>query len=192
LSPIVPAVLLVVPLLAAVACAPGSPEEQIAEIRAGYTIELNSWQPVFEEEESAYASSLEGDEAAPGEEASAGDEAGEAAGDESGAGEEAVDDEMASAPQPKDILFDLVVYFKGRKSLPGVTVDITHASASQEEKAVYRQYIETPGIVNGETRQADFVLEGLVVQEGDAFAVEVAPGVPADLAAYREFSETSL
>lgn len=183
LSPIVPAVLLAVPLLAAVACSPGSPEEQIAQIRAEYTIELNSWQPVFEEEEALDESSAEGDVAAP-------DEPGEAAGEEAGEAGEEAGEKTASGPQPKDILFDLVIYFKGRKSLPGITVDVTHAGASQEEKAVYRQYIETPGIVSGETRQADFVLEDLVVEEGDVFAIEVVPGIPADLSQYREFSET--
>ena len=49
---VLPIALLALLTLAAAGCAPGSPEEKIAKIRAGYTIELNSWQvmePAVEE-----------------------------------------------------------------------------------------------------------------------------------------------
>lgn len=163
-------------LLLAAACGPGSPEEEIAQIRASYTVELNSWR------------TLEPEPAEPpmDEMADETEEAADEAGEET---DEFAVDETATGPQPKDVLFDLVVYFKGRKALAGITIDVTHADAAKTEKAVYHHYIETAGIVNGETRQVDFVLAGLEVEEGDGFAVTVAPGVPADRSEYREFSE---
>ena len=175
---------LLVLLLPLAACAPGSPEEKVAATRAEYKIELNSWRAKKPAEPAAAEVPEEGAVAEASEAAAAAVTEG---GEEGGEGSE---EEVATGPMPTDILFDLVVYFKGRKSLAGITVDITHAAASQEEKAVIHHYIETAGIVSGETRQVDFVLEGLEFEEGDVFAVEVAPGVPADLSNYREFSET--
>lgn len=174
----VPAVLLVLLLFPLAACGPSTPEGKVAQIRAGYTIELNSWKKVKPQVETAAA-----DEEPAAEE---GSPEGEAAASET---DEAAAPAAAMGPEPTDVLFDLVVYFRGRKSLAGVTVDISHASAAQEEKGVYRQYIATSGMVNGETRQVDFVLHDLPLEDGDVFAVEVVPGVPEDLSAYREFSE---
>ena len=61
----------------------------------------------------------------------------------------------------------------------------THA----DQETTYQHYIDTAGMINGDTRQVDFLLEGLEFEEGDAFAVTLAQGVPADLSQYREFSE---
>ncbi len=175
----VPVVLLVLLLLPLAACGPGTPEEKVAKIRSGYTIELNTWKKVARQEEETAA-----------EEGEPEDEAATAETGEEGAQEGAPEEEV-SGPVPTDVLFDLVVYFRGRESLDGLTVDISHANAAQEEKGVYRQYVEIPGMVNGETRQTDFVLEDLPFEEGDVFAVEVVEGVPEDLAAYPEFSESA-
>jgi hypothetical protein len=174
-----PLALLALLALTAAGCAPGSPEEQIAKIRAGYTVELNSWralEPAAEEPAEAAEEAVAMAEAA-------------ATATEEGAAEEVMEEEMMAGPQPKNVLLDLVVYFRGRKSLKGITVDVTHADAAQQEKATYRQYVETAGMINGDTRQIDFLLEGLTVEEGDAFAVGLAEGIPADLGQYREFSE---
>jgi len=159
-------------LLAAAACGPGNPQEEVAQIRADYKVELNSWR-ALEPEPAAMDEMADESEAA----AAAVDEAGEPAGDE-----------MAAGPQPTNVLCDLVVFFRGRKALDGITIDVTHANAAKATKAVYRQYVETAGMINGETRQVDFVLEGIELEDGDGFAVEVVPGIPADLGAYREFS----
>lgn len=164
-------------LLAAIAgCAPSSPEQEIAEIRSGYQVELNSWRAL--QPEPVEPALDETAEAAEGAAAAAADAAADVVDEE----------EIETGPQQVDVLFDLVVFFRGRKSLDGITVDVTQADASKAEKAVYRQYIEVAGMVNGETRQVDFVLEGLELEEGDGFAVELVPGVPADLSEYREFS----
>ena len=102
--------------------------------------------------------------------------------------EEAAEEETAEGPRSQDVLFDLVVSFRGTASLDGITVDVTQAGADEQEKARYHHYIETGGMLDGETRQVEFVLEGLEVEEGDAFSVTLASGVPAELGAYREFS----
>ncbi len=171
-------------------CGPKSPEAKIAQVRAGYKIELNSWralkpepepEPALEEAAEAAAVAVAAEAAA-----TATAEAAEAS--EEGAAEEGME-EAEMGPQPKNVLFDLVVFFRGRKALDGITVDVTHSDANQQEKGVYQQYIETAGMVNGDTRQVDFLLEGLLVEEGDAFAVGLTEGVPADLGKYREFSE---
>lgn len=168
-------VLLVLPMTA---CGPSSPEGKTAQIRAGYKIEINSWRAMEKDPPPV-------EEGAEETEASA-EETGDATGDE--AGEEA-GEEMATGPQTTDIFFDLIIYFRGKKSLEGLTVDITHASASEEAKGTYQVYVETPGIVNGETQQADFLLEDVPFEEGDRFALTLVEGVPEDLGNYREFSE---
>ena len=181
--------LLVGLVLMVTACAPGSPEEKVAEIRSNYTVELNSWR-VLEPEPAEMPA--EGEDIAEGEEAPAEDTATE---DTAGEGEEAAAegeegmDAMADAePRTDAVLFDLVVYFRGNEGLPGVTVDITQAGADQQEKAVYHHFIDTEGIVNGDTRQEAFELEGVEFAEGDVFAVSLKPGIPADISEYREFS----
>ncbi len=178
-------VLLALALLLATGCDSGTPEEKVAKVRAQYKVELNSWsaqdppqaEPPMEEAAEAVAEAAEAAGAAETAEAAAEAEEG------------AMDEEEMSGPQPNNVLFDLVVYFRGRKALKGITVDVTHADASQQEKAVYQQWIDTTGMFNGDTRQVDFMLEGMEVEDGDAFAVTLASGVPADLGNYPEFSE---
>ena len=169
-------------------CETGTPEEKIAKVRAQYKVELNSWRaqelpqaepPMAEEAGEAVAEAAVAAEAA----AVAGEEAAE------GEGHDMEEEIAESGPRSYNVLFDLVVYFRGKKALDGITVDVTHNDAAQQEKAVYQQWIETAGMVNGDTRQVDFLLEGMEVEEGDAFAVTLASGVPADLGNYPEFSE---
>ena len=170
-------------VMTVVGCGLESPEEKVAKIRSEYTIELNSWEAqeppsaVEETMEEAVAEAAVAETPATAEEGAAEDEM------------PMDEEEIESGPQPRDVLFDLVVYFRGRKALKGITVDVTHADAADQEKAVYQQWIDTAGMINGETRQVDFVLEGMEVEDGDAFAVTLASGVPADLGKYREFSE---
>ncbi len=188
IHPVLSIALLALALLLAAGCDSGTPEEKIAKVRAQYKVELNSWsaqdppqaEPAMEEEA--------GEAAAEASETAA--VAAEAAAEEGGEAEEgAMDEEEVTGPQPKNVLFDLVVYFRGRKALKGITVDVTHADSAQQEKAIYQQWIDTAGMINGDTRQVDFVLEGMEVEDGDAFAVTLASGVPADLGNYPEFSE---
>jgi len=156
------------------ACGPKSPEERVAALRAQYTVELNAWmiqkspepEPILDEE------------------ATAPDETAEPVDDEAGAMNAA-----PAGPQNQDVLFDLVVLFKGDEPLDGLTVDVTQAGADRVDKAVYRQWIDTKGLIKGDTGQRNFVLS-VPVAEGDAFSVALAAGIPADLGQYPEFAHT--
>ena len=164
-------------------------EEQVAIARAQYTITLSDVSedgpddPPSAPENAGATMMAEAAESTmeAGEEAAEGEEGGEGEGE----GEEMENE----GPRSTNVLFDLVVHFRGKKALDGITVDVTHADEFEDEKGVYQQYIETAGMINGETRQVDFTLEGMTVEDGDAFSVTLASGVPADLSNYPEFSE---
>jgi len=173
-------------------CAPSSPEEQIARIRSEYEVQLSSWKVVSPTEEGAgEAEMAEGEEPmAEGEEPMAEGEEPMAEGEEPMAeGEELMAEEPMAEPEGVSIQFDLVVHLRGRNRLDGLTVDLTQADANQQEKAVYHQWVDTSNVLKGSPGQVTFVLEGIVMEEGDVFAATIVPGVPADLSAYREFSE---
>lgn len=186
LRPLFPLFLVATLAVVYAGCTPSSPEEQIAKIRSEYEVELSSWKVVTPPaaEGAGEAEMAEGEEAmAEGEQAMAEGEEPMAEGEE-GMGEEAM-----AEPEGVSIQFDLVVYLRGRDTLKGLTVDLTQADASQQEKAVYHQWVDTSNVLKGSPGQVTFVLEGVVMGEGDVFAASIAPGVPADLSAYREFSE---
>lgn len=190
LSSLVLVALLVVLMLPLIACGPSTPEGKVAKARASYTVEINSWNPKKEEPPMADPEVVAG-EAMPGEaEAVAiAEEAAAVVEGEAGEVEEEMAEEIIAGPQTTNILFDLVIYFRGDKSLPGITIDITHASAGQEEKSTYRHYVETSGIINGETRQHAFLMEDVPFEDGDVFSANIVSGIPQDLSLYREFSE---
>ncbi len=180
------AILAVTIYMTTTGCLSKSDEEYVAQLRAEYVVELNNWTVVNSHnngqdggqasasmrEESATATATASATAAPAAEE-----------------EEIYDEDAGQGPEPRDVLFDLVVLFRGRKSLPGITVDISHKQSNEEEKEKYQVYVETDGMVNGETQQVETVLEGLVLEDDDDFSVDLVEGVPADLSKYREFSE---
>lgn len=96
----------------------------------------------------------------------------------------------ASADTGRDVLFDVILLFRGRNTLPGLTLDVTHADAGENEKAIYRHYVDTTGMVKGDSKQVAFTLEDLPFEDGDVFSVGVRQTVPeAERAEYREFAE---
>ncbi|RMH16864.1 MAG: hypothetical protein D6696_17265 [Acidobacteria bacterium] len=166
------------------ACTPADPAARIAKIRSQYTVELNSWLPRPEE---AAPAAGEAPEAAAGEAAVA--EEGDA---EEGTGDETTAGEEDGGPSPTRIFFDLVVGFEGREPLPGITVDITHASADEQVKEVRRHFIETPNLHRGGSQQIGFELDFPDFEEGDVFAVDVRQVVPPEERhLYPEFAEAS-
>jgi hypothetical protein len=93
-------------------------------------------------------------------------------------------------PQTTEILLDLLVAFSSGKSLPGVTIEISHADPFEKEKASFRRYLETGTVLAGDSRQLVETLEVENYETGDVFAVSVRPVVPAEEhGEYREFSE---
>ncbi|MEM1181457.1 MAG: hypothetical protein AAGM22_24145 [Acidobacteriota bacterium] len=182
-------------LLLTAGCQEKSPEEKIAEARASYVVELNSWFPREPEPEPiAEDAAAEDGEAADGE-AADGDGAdeteGEDAAGEEAAGEEevAVLDVDAAGPQTVNLLFDLIVLFEGEEPLPGLTLDVSQADSSGAEKKLWRHYLELPPHVKTETKQVSFETPGVEFEEGDQFSVTLRKVIPPEERGdYREFA----
>ena len=178
-----------------VGCRPQTYEEQVTETRAQYTVELNSWNlEIYEPEplEAREEGEVAGEAVAMAAEAVAAEASAEAAEEAEEGTEEEMEEEIeASGPRSADVLFDLIVRFGGEgPALPGITADIVHSDPFDEEKNRYPQWIETSGMVGGDTRQVNFVLEGIEFEDGDEFSVEFNEFVPPEeRGEYREFSQ---
>ena len=170
-------------LLVGGGCAEKSPMEKIAETRAKYTVQLNGWLPQepepepFEiaeggELEAAEVEGVEAEMAEPGTEEMA---------------EEAVEPEPG--PETTAIHFDVILYFDGDETLPGITLDITHADSNEQEKATYRYWANTADMLRGAPLQFNFVLEIPNFEPGDVFSMEIRRPIPdAEISEYGEFS----
>jgi hypothetical protein len=131
--------------------------------------------------EEGVASSAEGAMAAETEEGAEG---------EGAEGEGMMEPEMEEGPRTAQILLDLLVVFDGSESLPGLTVDISHADPFEKEKANYRKYIEPGTMLSGEQKQVPVILEVENFETGDAFSAFVRSNVPPEeRGEYREFAE---
>lgn len=194
-SSVLLAALASITLLTLVACQAKSPEEQVAEKRARYTVDLNGWYAKVEN--AAMEETMDGDMA----DESATEDAGDAAADEAAmagedtAGEDIAGDELAAGeilagPQAHTIVFDLLVHYDGRgDALPGITVEVTQAGADGTEKGSWLQFLDIPGIAKGSSKQVGFELPGVQFSDGDVFAVTLNKNVAAaDRSNYREFS----
>jgi len=162
-------------------CGPKTPEEAVAQARAKYTVTLNTFQVVKPAVEDPMESEAMDSEAMEGEAVE-----GEAMEGEAMEGE-AMEPE---GPKSTEILLDLLVAFSGSKSLPGVTIEISHADPFEKEKGTYRRYLETGTVLAGDSRQFVSSLELENFETGDVFSVSVRPVVPPeDQGEYREYSE---
>ena len=177
---------LLVALLSTVACAPSDPIEQIAKTRQEYTVKLNQFlvqDPPMPEP--APVETMGEESAASAAEAAVADE--ETAGEEGEDIEDGFDLEPVG-PQPKNILFDLIVGFDGSDPLPGLTVEVSQIDPFQEEKATFRHYLDLGSLQSG-TTQTDFVLENVMYEDGDGFSVDLRLVVPPEeRGEYREFA----
>ena len=173
--------ILVCPMIALLAlllfsCGPKTPEEAVAQARAKYTVTLNTFQVVKATVEDPMEGEAVETEATEGEVVEG----------------EAVEGEAMEPEGPKstEILLDLLVAFSGSKSLPGVTIEISHADPFEKEKGTYRRYLETGTVLAGDSRQFVSSLELENFETGDVFSVSVRPVVPPeDQGEYREYSE---
>lgn len=176
---LVPALFLVVSTFALVGCQQLTPEEEVAQKRSQYTVELNSWfvkePPPEEIVEEAVEETAEEIQEEQLEETTPADEV------------EIVEPEE---PEPQTIFFDLIVLWDGRgEPLPGITVEVSHVGADGEEKGSWPEWLEIPDIVKGSTKQVSFEREGVIFEEGDQFAVTLESSVPPEERdRYREFA----
>ncbi|MEM6703309.1 MAG: hypothetical protein AAF690_11410 [Acidobacteriota bacterium] len=163
--------------LGVAACTPSSPEEQVASVRGQYTAELVSWRveqiPEASEESAAEATEESESAEAPSEE-----------------GEIAIEvPDHLSANLVNNLYFDILVSTGAADPLTTLTVDLTHAAATQEEKQVYRLPLDVSGVVKGSGEQITATLENVEdFEEGDLFSVEVRTSVGEDeRSEYAEF-----
>lgn len=171
-------------------CEQKSPEEQIAEIRALYTAEVNQGGFYVKEEpveetmaEGEEGEVMEGEEEAAAEEPEAPMEEGEAP---------AEGEEMEAAPaepETSDVVLDILVRHDSNRWLPGVTVDVVMESPEGEEKNRWKLWVDTSELPKGTIEQITHELTDIAYEEGDRFRVEVRHPVPAaERGEYREFS----
>lgn len=171
-------------LLMAWGCAEKSPMEKIAETRAQYTVQLNAWLP--QEPEVEPVETVEGDELEGAE--SEGGEA-EMVEETDPAAEEMSEEAIEPEPLSTDILFDVILYFNGNESLPGITLDIVHAGPNEQVKATYRYWADTADMRKGNPRQFNFVLQIPGFESGDIFSMEVRQPIgEAEIGEYNEFA----
>lgn len=157
------------------ACGPSDPQERVAELRGRYTAELNSF--------SVQEVPLE-PEPLPGEE---GEMEGEEAAAEEAAGGEG--EGMEPVPVRKDALLDILIQNRANEPLPGLTLDVTLVDADKNEKARYRPYMDTSGLLKGRGESFIHRVEDVPYEPGDGFHVEVRHPIPAaERGEYREFS----
>ena len=180
-GPVRPAVALVAlaAALVVVACTPPSAAERVAQQRSEYFAHLNSFNVV--EQPVVPAMEME---------AGAMDDG---AMDDGALDDGAMEEGMAMQPVEvrQDVVLDIVLEKQGRsEGLSGITLDVQHADAQEVEKARYRVYVETGGLVNGSSIQVTHVLEDVDFVEGDVFQAEVRQGISAQSQAdYREFND---
>ncbi len=185
--------LALLPLLLLAGCTPKSPEEIVAETRTQYFVEPTGMLvQEIEAEDALAAEADQGDE--PAEATAVAAEAAAVAAEAAAEGEEVEGEEVAEADGPRtvQVLFDLILRFDGRKSLPGITIDIAHQDPFDKEKARYQQWIETDGMSRGDASQLSFEKEIPDYETGDQFTIEFQAFVPPEERGnYREFSEAA-
>ncbi len=157
-------------VLTTLGCAQKSPEEQVADLRGQYTAELVSWRV---EQTPAAAEVSEGAE--DGSEAE-------------GGGEVEVPEHLATN-LINDIFLDILVGTSSAEVLDGLTVDVTHAAATQAEKQTFRVFLDTSGITKGAPSQITAKLENVEsFEEGDLFSVEIRNPSADQRGDYAEFA----
>lgn len=175
-------VLAAVLVLALTGCGPAD----VSTLRRNYTAELNGW--VAKEEPMAIVSGIDTvagseEDAEPGTEGEAAEEPGEAMSESS---EEKTEGIFTS----QTVVLDILVRHTGGGTLPGLTLDITQGGADGQEKANWKLWVDTSDL--GGVKQITHTLEGVDLDEGDGFFVEVRQHVPeAERGEYKEFSSPS-
>lgn len=92
------------------------------------------------------------------------------------------------ATRPK-ILLDVTVRGESKPPLAGITLDVSMADGSGQEKVRRRVWVDTSAVGPG-GEQTTLTLDGLDFTPGDGFWVEVrTPVPPAERGDYREFAE---
>ncbi len=166
-SRLAPALCVAAFLLLLAACAS---EVGVADARAGYIAELQSFSVVPAPEAAAEQAEAEVTAAA------------EPESDTPGQGEAPPEPGMAT------VLLDFLIHNEGSGTLDGVTVDLTIAGPDGNEKERRLLWVDTVGLTKGSQRQVAHELTDAAYTEGDGFHVEVRHPIPMEERGdYREF-----
>ena len=106
--------------------------------------------------------------------------------------EEVVEEDLVVEPVQtrQNVRLDLLLQHDSYDLLPGVTVDISMADGSGEEKGHWRVGFDTAERGKASVTQFTHSLEDSSYEEGDGFFAEVRNPIPLDeQAEYRELSE---
>ncbi len=156
--------------LLALACGGGG---GVAETRAGFIAQLQSFTVQAPAAEEAMASEEADAEAEADTDA-------EAEGD------------MPAEPAMVSVMLDILVHNEGAGTLDGITVDLTIADPDGAEKERRLLWVETAGLTKGSQTQVVYDLNDVVYTEGDGFHVEVRHAIPMEERGdYREFDAES-
>ena len=161
-----------------VACSPGSPEARVERARSQYQAELRAFRvdevPTVEdtEVEDTEGQDMEGEDAED---------------EDTEGGEDPA--ELASVPKSTSVLLNLLVMSQSSEALPGLTLDVLHVDAAENEKGRYRVWIETESLLKGSSIQVSKRIEEVSdFAADDKFAVEIRSSVPeAERGLYKEF-----
>lgn len=161
----------------------------VEDLRRNYTAELNGW---YTQETPAAAEAMitVGDDGAGDDGAGEGvaEEGAETPGEE---GEEEIPSEMPeTVTVTQKVTLDIMLRHEGGGTLPRVTVDIYQADAEENQKQNWKLPVDTSDLAV--TKQFTQTLEGVDLEEGDVFAVEVREHVPPEEQdEYPEFAQQS-
>jgi hypothetical protein len=161
-------------ILVVAGCAPESPAEKAAKLRARYQVEVTGL--VVREEPLALPAEPPAEPPAATEPAGTGGDAAAPAADPAG-------DAAAVAPPPvpvrQTVLLDLLVRHDAPEKLARLTVDLAQIAADgTTEKARFRRTLDVAAIEKGTGNQVTVTLEDIDYAAGDGFTVEVRPVVP--------------
>lgn len=105
--------------------------------------------------------------------------------------DESLAEEMPEISLDQDVILDMFVV-RGKADLAGITVDIVQADAQENIKNTTLLWIDFESIPVGGSAQVTRVLEGINLDDGDGFYVEVNPTVsPERRGDYQEFAGIS-
>lgn len=174
-------VVLALALLPLTVALTGCGQQSVDELRQNYSAELNGWvekeTPISAEATITVGEGDDGGEQPAGE----GEVAGEDGEQPAGTGE--------TVQVSKSVMLDIVVKHRGAGKLDGLTLDIYQGNPELEEpKRNWKVFVDTSDMAVA--KQVTRTIEGVDLEPGDGFSVEVREHVPPEeRGEYKEFQQ---
>ena len=161
-------------VLAALACAQPSAEQQIEERRAQYEVQLTS----FAVEDVPQLPPVEADPTAPGETEGVATTPPVEAISPGEAGAGATDAVSSPVPTTTKIVLDMLVTTSANEVLPGLTVELEQIGPGGAVKMERQLWLDVSRVARGAAAQITHTVEDIDYQEGDGFAVSIRSPIP--------------